>query len=108
MFRLTILALIFALISRTANNTSPAEIAPPQAKEQAPKPYPDTTKPHPQPAPPVCPDCGTTYCIYESIDSACPPDATDAEILETIEGICKEKGITDPAAIDLIKCNYYL
>ena len=55
----------------------------------------------------VCPDCGEWGCIYEDIDTQ-SGDGTDSEILRAIEIVCKDRGITDPKIIDLLKANYYL
>lgn len=55
----------------------------------------------------TCPDCGETGCIYEAIDD-CIEGETDQDIENAIQAICKERGITDPKTIDLLRANYYL
>ena len=57
---------------------------------------------------PVCPDCGETECIYEHINNHVEGEGTDIEIMDAINEVCKERGITDPKVIDLLKANYYL
>ena len=56
----------------------------------------------------VCADCGERNCIYEQINNAVKGEGTDQEIETAIYEVCKERGITDPATIDLLKANYYL
>jgi hypothetical protein len=58
-------------------------------------------------SPVVCPDCGETNCIYEDIDTI-SGEGTDSEIEAAIQAVCKERGITDPKIIDLLRANYYL
>ena len=55
----------------------------------------------------VCPDCGEWGCIYEDIDSRYD-QGTDIDIEQAIQSVCKERGITDPKTIDLLRANYYL
>ena len=55
-----------------------------------------------------CADCGERNCIYEQINNAVKGEGTDQEIETAIYEVCKERNITDPKTIDLIKANYYL
>lgn len=60
--------------------------------------------------PPIhkCPDCGETNCIYQQINNAVKGEGTDQQIENAIQEVCKERGITDPKTIDLLRANYYL
>jgi len=60
--------------------------------------------------PPVnkCPDCGETNCIYQDINNHVKGDGTDEQIETAIYEVCKERNITDPKTIDLLRANYYL
>lgn len=55
----------------------------------------------------VCPDCGQWGCIYEDIDESYD-EATGNDINAAIYEVCKQKGITDSATINLLKANYNL
>jgi hypothetical protein len=50
-----------------------------------------------------CPDCEEINCIYEQINNAVKGEGTDKEIETAIYEVCKERGITDPKTIDLLK-----
>lgn len=60
------------------------------------------------PSPSKCPDCGETNCIYEQINGSVKGEGTDQEIESAIYEVCKERKITDPKTIDLLRANYYL
>lgn len=55
----------------------------------------------------ICPDCGETGCIYKEINGRAG-EGSDSDYLKAIYEVCKERNITDPKIIDIIKANYYL
>lgn len=54
-----------------------------------------------------CPDCGEVNCIYQQINDRVK-EGTDQDIENAIQSVCKERKITDPKTIDLLRANYYL
>lgn len=56
----------------------------------------------------VCPDCLEVGCIYQDINDNVIGEGTDSEIMEAVQKVTKQRGITDTATINNILANYYL
>jgi len=54
----------------------------------------------------VCSECSESGCIYQEIETVY--NGTDMELEAAILEVCKRRGISDSATIELLRANYYL